>query len=283
MASPVPWLLHQTYKSHDIPDKWKAHHESWDHFGDPWEKRFYLDEDLRNVVKNHFPQHLSLYDSFSRTIERVDFARYAILYVYGGVYADLDMEQKASFRPLMMSDKALLASEPTYHSMFLYKRSFVLCNACMVSPPGNPLWKSFMNHIAAGYQPGKNPVFTTGPMALTTHIEQVQQDGLTFTVDGVERYLWDHMTILPTCSFYSQLWNGGSAMGCREGATIYAVHHWTNDWAPQYVPDPIVKAFKWTARQWKLMALFLSAAVVVSLTVAFVAVSKNCRRVCPRK
>ena len=45
------------------------------------------------MLRQHFPHWVSdLYDHYPHDINRADMRKYIILYVYGGVYADLDVE-----------------------------------------------------------------------------------------------------------------------------------------------------------------------------------------------
>lgn len=43
------------------------------------------------LVEEFFPQHLQIFHQLT-LVERTDMLRYMIIYVYGGVYADLDVE-----------------------------------------------------------------------------------------------------------------------------------------------------------------------------------------------
>lgn len=51
----------------------------------------YDEWDRRTLIAQELPQYLDLYDALYTTVERVDFWRYAVLYVHGGFYADSDV------------------------------------------------------------------------------------------------------------------------------------------------------------------------------------------------
>lgn len=239
----IPWILHQTYKTKDIPSKWQKYYETWRNKGDPWIEMFYLDEDLRNLIKNDYPQFLQVYDGFRHFIEKCDFARYAMMHKYGGVYADLDMEQVRSFKPLLSKGKALMASEPLEHTRGLYKRELVLCNACMLSNPGNPFWLGLMNYIKDTYNTHKlkDPVQTTGPMGVTYFYESVLKNGGKFSVENKTYFLKDYLEILPSCSFFSEVANYSHKRSkfCTNESEIYAIHHWTNDYAINVIANKL--------------------------------------------
>lgn len=166
----IPHILHQTWKSRHVPMRFRRFVASWRQHN-RLEHRFYSDGDLRRLVASHFPQYLALYDGFACNLERTDFARYVMMYVEGGVYADLDMECLQPIDCLLESEGPVIGTEPREH-IKLYRTDTLLCNAILLSPPGNPLWRELLAYIAAIYRPNGNVVYNTGPMALTTFRER---------------------------------------------------------------------------------------------------------------
>jgi hypothetical protein len=51
----------------------------------------YDESDRRHMIATELPQFLALYDALYTTVERLDFWRYAALYLHGGLYADSDV------------------------------------------------------------------------------------------------------------------------------------------------------------------------------------------------
>ena len=45
-----------------------------------------------DFIADRYPQYVPLFQSYSDPLERADAIRYFILYEFGGIYADLDME-----------------------------------------------------------------------------------------------------------------------------------------------------------------------------------------------
>jgi hypothetical protein len=61
-------------------------------FLNPEHKVILYDElDRRSLIASEMPHYLDLYDALYTLVERVDFWRYAVLYVRGGLYADSDV------------------------------------------------------------------------------------------------------------------------------------------------------------------------------------------------
>jgi len=94
MNNKIPKIIH-----HIAPkdkDRW---HPIWDQCYPSWEKQFpdfehklwNDEEDIDNLVKEHYNQHWKLYSSFPVHIMKIDFARFCILHQHGGIYADMDV------------------------------------------------------------------------------------------------------------------------------------------------------------------------------------------------
>lgn len=92
--------IFQTWKTNQVPDKWKDAQLSVINMNKDFEYKLYTDEENREFVKTFFPDFLKTYDSFEYNIQRVDAIRYCILYVKGGFYLDLDYLCNRSFNEI---------------------------------------------------------------------------------------------------------------------------------------------------------------------------------------
>ena len=171
--SHIPKIIHQTYKTEDIPDHWRTSQESWKAMHPDWEYRFWTDCQLRNFIFQEFPAFLPVYDSYSYHIQRVDAARYFILYRYGGLYADLDI---ICLRPFdqILNDRAIIPkTEPLGYS-----------NDLMLAPPGHPLFKSCIENLSKNKRKYENRCYiprhlmvllTTGPLFITQRYNALKE------------------------------------------------------------------------------------------------------------
>lgn len=95
-------IIHQTWKTNQLPGLFKNWSESWKACLPDWEYRLHTDDDNRAYIAEHFPSLLDQYDHFGaeqdedayvdNAIRKVDMAKYAYLAVEGGLYVDMDME-----------------------------------------------------------------------------------------------------------------------------------------------------------------------------------------------
>jgi hypothetical protein len=237
----VPRILYQTWKTHTLPANLAVLQQKWLDLIQPstgtinstinnWQYKLLDDADLRNLVKDNFPQYLKSYDKFSKNIERVDFARCVMMYL-GGVYADLDTYPVKSIDKFIDQSQIILGREPVEHATKLYDgRTVVLCNAFMISPPGQQLWINLMDYIIKNYEPNYKPVYNTGPMAMTLFMEANPDQ-------------FKNVIITDPCVFFPMMGNGKFSDRCIDTTTgqltpqTYVVHQWENTWSVPWYRD----------------------------------------------
>jgi mannosyltransferase OCH1-like enzyme len=104
-------------------------------------------------------------------IEMCDFARYAIMYIHGGVYIDCDFSAITSLIGLIKSQKELMLVPHTSicgvklreHGMTEPADVF---NGILGSISGHHFWSEFMDYIMYRYDSNTPVINSTGPVAL---------------------------------------------------------------------------------------------------------------------
>ncbi len=96
-APTIPHIIHQTWNTEDVPRVFSKWMVTWPRIHPDWEFWFWTQRDIRRLVEQDFKDDLSLFDSYTKDVFRSDAMRYYVLYKYGGVYLDLDME---ALRPI---------------------------------------------------------------------------------------------------------------------------------------------------------------------------------------
>lgn len=86
----IPKIIHQTYKTTDIPQKWAKEQQSCINLHGDYTYILWTDESARDFIKENYNWFLPTFDSYPYNIMRADVIRYFVLYHYGGVYIDLD-------------------------------------------------------------------------------------------------------------------------------------------------------------------------------------------------
>jgi len=88
----IPRLIHQIWfqGSHSLPEKYKAFQSTWV-YQDGIEYRFWEERTINALFASFGGLWEEIYHSFPTMIQKIDFAKYVILYSYGGVYIDMDV------------------------------------------------------------------------------------------------------------------------------------------------------------------------------------------------
>lgn len=88
----IPNILWQTWKTKDVPEYVRSHVDSWRASNPQLEVNLWDDRECAQFIVDHFGEKIyQLYMAFPQPIMRADFWRVAVVYVYGGYYADLDV------------------------------------------------------------------------------------------------------------------------------------------------------------------------------------------------
>lgn len=90
----IPKIIHQIgpKDKSDWNPVWNLCYESWKKCFPDFQHIFWNDsDDIDNFIKEKYPSKFEYYQNLPFHIMKLDFARYAILNYYGGIYADLDV------------------------------------------------------------------------------------------------------------------------------------------------------------------------------------------------
>lgn len=158
--SRVPKIIHQTWKTEQIPERWVPVRESCAAAHKDWEYMLWTDKSGRELIEREYPWFLPVYDGYRYPIQRADAVRYFILHHYGGVYMDLDIGCVRPMDSLLRFDLVLPQTVPVGVS-----------NDLMFSAKGHPFMDFIIHRLAQfdhDYRLNYATVmFSTGPMALS--------------------------------------------------------------------------------------------------------------------
>lgn len=175
----IPKLIHLTWKTKDIPEKWQASFDSWKALeADGFTVKLWTDDDLRNLIAEKFSWFLKQYDAYPQNIMRVDAARVFILYEFAGGYTDLDhLCKRDNFLPFfeMIKTKEVAISQTKAGNGF---GGLGLTNAFMFSKPKAKFWLHAMEWLKDPIRgvhwkklavkfPYFQPLIMTGPIMIS--------------------------------------------------------------------------------------------------------------------
>ncbi|KAB5585567.1 glycosyltransferase family 32 protein [Coniochaeta sp. 2T2.1] len=149
----IPKLIHQSWKTTQLPAKFEQWSRTCREKHPDWEWVLWTDEDNLELVRRYFPWLVDTYVSLPGDIYRVDLARNLYMYLFGGVYLDLDTEclQPVSSAlssvnvPITDSTSPTSTNPPRQAAVFGRMGSNTssphsIPNAWMASTPGHPFF-----------------------------------------------------------------------------------------------------------------------------------------------
>lgn len=96
---PIPKVTHQVWIQgwDQIPEKFHSNVNRLREMNPTWKHRTWDHARLRKACEEYGPECVAKFDSYEHFIQQVDFGRYVVLYLYGGITVDCDM---LAIRPL---------------------------------------------------------------------------------------------------------------------------------------------------------------------------------------
>jgi len=179
---PIPKLIHQTDKTHDIRDIYRRFRDGLLTLHPDWEYKFYDDDACRNAVEKYLPAFLPLYDSAS-VIQKTDIFRIVVVYGEGGFYLDMDIE---CLRPLddLCEFRCVFAEEITLSEeeavRLRHRDRLRVANYMFGSEAGHPFLLRLLRRIAVESRREihneEDVLESTGPGLVTTEYHDSREE-----------------------------------------------------------------------------------------------------------
>lgn len=228
----IPKIIHQIWLGSPFPKRYKNFQNLIKKFHPDWEYKLWTDNDIKSLQLIN----QRAYDAAPNFGEKSDIARYEILYKFGGIYLDTDVECLRSFDFLRRHYGFFAALEPLFRSS---PTCLSLSNAIIGSRPGHPILSECIAQI---YRPRKlhnvpnvpsttKTIITTGPVLLTrvcyAQRSLLRKDGI---ILPSECFTPTHTLSIP----FKVPWR-------------FCVHHWAHSWmrvpiSSTYSPTNKIKA-----------------------------------------
>jgi hypothetical protein len=217
----IPKIIHQTWKTHQVPENCLAYVETWKKLHPEWEYKLWSDQELEKFVALNYPDFLPIFRGYGAGVQRADAGRYLLLDHFGGVYSDIDTECLVSFDGLCDEDRIVFCTEPQNHFGQVGRpRGFkrLIFNGTMASPKNRPFWA----HLVMALEKNRaalSVLDSTGPYILSRSVE-TYQDQPALSISSAHLFCGREVrgTPLPEARF--------GDYGDRD----MSVHHWMGSW-----------------------------------------------------
>ncbi|KAL7751252.1 hypothetical protein RI367_003458 [Sorochytrium milnesiophthora] len=149
-----PPLIHLTWKNKQLPWRGQTCLDQWRIMNPDHQVLLWTDDDLDAFFKRFYPQWYAMLMSLPKPVLRADLFRYMVLYVFGGVYADVDVCPLKPVREWLTADAvddqqsnvpitAVLGVEadntrPDWREY--WPRQLQICQWTFASVPGHAIW-----------------------------------------------------------------------------------------------------------------------------------------------
>lgn len=167
----IPKIIHQTYKTTEIPDVWKAGQQACVDLHPDYQYILWTDEMAREFIAEEYPWFLSTWDLYPYPIQRADAIRYFALVHFGGVYIDLDDGCERRLDPLLTVPAFVRKTIPTGVS-----------NDVMGAVPRHPFFLKVLDSLKPYKKNWLVPyitiMYSTGPLFLSVIWKQYKRWGV---------------------------------------------------------------------------------------------------------
>jgi mannosyltransferase OCH1-like enzyme len=134
--------IFQTWKTYDVPEEWKQAQTSIIQMNPTWKYYLFNDHDNLRIVQEYFPWFERTYTSFPYDIQRADVIRYMLMYLYGGIYVDLDYIAIKPFDEMPIDKSTDIVLVKSVNNTLSITNSFMYC-----LKPQHEFWLLCLKHI----------------------------------------------------------------------------------------------------------------------------------------
>lgn len=213
----IPKIIHHVwiskedhYKDVDIPKKYEKYLESWKIHNADFNFMYWSGEKILNLIQTHFPEFLLFYKNL-KLISKCDFARFAITYIYGGLYSDMDYMCRNNIQNLIKGESYFIF-EPINH--FKVVNSKLITNAIFALYPKSNIGYDFLVYMTK--QRSGDILKDTGTICLYRYLKMCPYKVLYGkTCDLISS---DNKGYAPQCNgeynnYATTVWSDGSGWG----------------------------------------------------------------------
>ena len=139
----IPKYIHRIWNSGPIPDRFKGNWEHCQKVNPGYNTTLWDDAAIESLIQKHYPWFMPVYRSYPYHMERLDAGRYFIVYHYGGVYIDMDVDCKVPFNDIFKNT----SREKPFEVMIGGGLPFGLATSFFAATPKHPFMHSLIHHL----------------------------------------------------------------------------------------------------------------------------------------
>ncbi|EGD81794.1 hypothetical protein PTSG_02506 [Salpingoeca rosetta] len=188
----IPRIIHQTWKTEELPYLAQSSVESWQRLNKGYEYRFYTDDDIAAYMEKNHPNLVNTWNRM-KPIHRADLFRYVILHDVGGYYADIDvtlqtplddwpLKHNIHYSAAVIVGFEIITQRPDWKQWF--SRQYQMCQWTMAAAPGHEIFARTIGIINENFKSLSDTDIET--------MSAVKLTGPAVWSDAVTSHLHDH-------------------------------------------------------------------------------------------
>lgn len=208
----IPKIIHQIWiQGYDnLPTRLRKYHNLCKEINNDFTHIFWDDDSIKYFLLHNFDQNcVDTYNQYPIFAQKSDFARYHILYIYGGIYLDMDMICKKNLSVFLKNDFFITS----YILPDVFKRYL---NGIIGSKPLHPVFLIIFDKMNERLFDINNITRSTGTDLFYYAINSYKKKDITIIP----------MKYLHPCNMYD---NDDCANKCKD---CYIVHADDSSWSP---------------------------------------------------
>jgi len=146
----IPKLIHQIWfqGEENIPSKLKEYHSTWILHNPTYKIKVWDEKSIDQVLIEYNDEETTeMYNNYKHMIQKIDLAKYIILYIYGGIYIDMDMKCLKPLTDDFIGDNDVILCEMISELYFTYLfipsgydiNSKLINNGIIMTSPKHPI------------------------------------------------------------------------------------------------------------------------------------------------
>lgn len=201
----IPRIIHQTWKTDEIPVRFEKWIKTWTKNHPDWEYWLWTDDSARQLIAERHPQLLPIFNNYPQGIRRADALRYVVLYEFGGIYADLDLESLMAVDSMHRKYSCFVSQEPYEHPILDSNFESLVINAVLGCRAKHPFMKLLMDNLPA-FSHMWDVLDSTGPHFVTLHYRKFKSENNWPDVHENGTYLAPAEYFFPTIDPIKHFW-----------------------------------------------------------------------------
>lgn len=169
---PIPKLIHRIWLDKNdplenavLPERYDKYITVWKKYNSDFIHKIWSGKQILELIKQYFPEYVSFYLGLTPFIKKCDFARFVIVYVYGGFYCDIDFYCKRNISYLTEGGENYFILEPKEHYI---QDQELLCNGFFGACKNNDFVLGWIDNMVEN-KDVKDVLRHTGPIAFNNY------------------------------------------------------------------------------------------------------------------